>query len=161
MPDTERIRISLSANELEVEGSPEFVAKYEPTIQLMLERLAETPVQPRVAGPANASPEAGTAAVAAPVDARGFGELLHDLPKSATGTDQILVAGWHHQQTTADSSFTTADANQLLLGQGIKLSNAAQAMRGNLSGTRVFKVSGNRWRVSRQGEEHLKTLLGG
>ena len=32
-------------------------------------------------------------------------------------------------------------------------------MRGNLMAKRVFKVAGNRWRISKQDDEQLKTLL--
>ncbi len=150
-----RVRISLASGELEVEGSLDFVDRYETSIKAMLRRLEDHP------SPVRAQKERGGAGprVGGDTDKRDFGEILHGLPKHATGADQILVAGWFVQKSSADSSFTTGDANKLLIGQGVKLSNAAQAMRGNLTAKRVFKVAGNRWRISKQGDEQLKTLL--
>ncbi len=155
MPAEGRIRISLASGELEVEGTLEFVDKYEKSIKDMLRRLEEEPI------PVRKPREVGARAVSAAGsdDIGDFGEVLHGLPKSATGADQMLVAGWFAQKASTDNAFTTADGNKLLVGQAVKLSNPSQAMRGNLAAKRVFKVSGDRWRISKQGDEHLKTLL--
>lgn len=159
MAEQARIRISLSAGELEVEGAEEFVAQYDEAINTLISRLEDQPIQsptPVEAAAAGASPGA---AQAAPTGQREFGEVLHSLPSNATGTDRILVAGWYAQTASADNTFSTGEANQLLLGQGIKLSNASQALKGAISAKRVFKV-GSRYRVSRTGEEHLRSLIG-
>jgi hypothetical protein len=71
----------------------------------------------------------------------------------------MLVAGWYVQQASADKTFSTGDANQLLLGQGIKLSNPSQSLKNAIGAKRVFKV-GKGYKVSKTGEEHLKTLMG-
>lgn len=154
MPTEGRIRISLANGDLEVEGSLEFVDRYEKSIKDMLRRLEELPVTVK------SRKESGAGSgLRRDGDVGDFGEILHGLPKSATGSDQMLVAGWFVQQSSNDSAFTTGEANKLLVGQGIKLSNPSQAMRGNLAAKRVFKVAGDRWRTSKTGEEHLKTLL--
>lgn len=153
-----RVRISLSASELEVEGAEEFVAQYAQSIKILISRLENQPIQsptPVQAAPAGASPGRADA----PTEQREFGEVLHSLPSNATGADRILVAGWFAQKSGADNTFSTGEANQLLLGQGIKLSNASQALKGAISAKRVFKV-GSRYRVSRTGEEHLRSLIG-
>jgi hypothetical protein len=155
MPTGGRIRISLASGELEVEGSLEFVDRYEKSIKEMLHRLDEQPAPRKTRDGGGGSSR--LAALAGEI--ADFGEILHGLPRSATGSDQMLVAGWYAQKSATDDAFTTGDGNKLLVGQGIKLSNASQAMRGNLAAKRVFKVAGDRWRVSKQGEEHLKTLL--
>lgn len=158
MAGESRIRISISHGELEIEGSPAFIEKYSESIDALLKMLKEG----RVKAPAGSGGKSGGESKAgfdedgAPSD---FGERLHGLPNQATGSEQILVAGKFAQGTSADNSFSTADANKLLVDQGVKLSNASQAMRGNLSAKRVFKVNGSRWRISKQGEDHLKTLI--
>ena len=151
-----RIRISLSSSELEVEGSAEFVVKYEKQINEMLRRLEVQPVP--TSKHRDTGKGAGTSGGQVHV-VGDFGEILHGLPRSATGADQMLVAGWFVQGSAADTAFTTGEGNKLLVGQGVKLSNPSQAMRGNLAAKRVFKVAGDRWRISKQGDEHLKTLL--
>jgi hypothetical protein len=88
-----------------------------------------------------------------------FGEVLHSLPNSATGPDRMLLAGSYAQLASADNTFSTGEANQLLLGQGVKLSNPSQALKNAIAAKRVFKV-GKRYRVSKSGEEHLKSLTG-
>jgi hypothetical protein len=156
MPTEGRVRISLANGELEVEGSVEFVDRYEKSINDMLHRLEQQHVPVRAAKDSHAG---SVNAAGRPGEMRDFGEILHGLPRGATGADQMLVAGWFAQNSSTDSAFTTGDGNKLLVGQGIKLSNPSQAMRGNLASKRVFKVAGDRWRISKQGDEHLKTLL--
>jgi hypothetical protein len=153
-----RVRICLATGELEVEGTPDFVGTYDKSIRAMLRRLEEQPAPATSKGTPQGATADSSGALAGTAE-RDFGEVLHGLPKSATGTDQILLAGHFASQSSGDKSFSTGDANRLLVGQGVKLSNAAQAMRGNLTAKRVFKVGGNRWRISRQGEDHLRTLL--
>lgn len=158
-----RVRISLSTGELEIEGSSEFVASYDDAIKDMLERLANEPVSAlSMSGAQTASATDENQAGGVPSqgfgprsDHREFGEVLHELPSNATGTDQILVAAWY---VGGDEPVSTADAHKLLIEHGVKLSNAAQCMRQNLSSKRVFK-SGNKWRISKPGKEYLKSSL--
>lgn len=148
-----RIRISLSAGELEIQGPPEFLSKYEDTIGPMLERLRTADVQ---AAP-KALPTGG--APATPKATGEFGEVLHALPNTATDTDRILLAGSFTQASSTDGTFATGQANQLLIEQGIKVSNPSQCMTNNLKAKRVFKV-GSKYKVSKQGEAHLTKLTG-
>jgi len=159
MAEQSRIRISLTAGELEVEGTEAFVAQYADAIEGLIGRLETQPLptatsQP-VAGPASA---AGTSK-SMPTELPEFGELLHGLPSNVSGPDRIVVAGWYVQQTNSENTFSTGEANQLLIGQGIKLSNPSQALKNAIAAKRVFKV-GNRYRVSKAGEDHIKPFLG-
>ncbi len=153
-----KIRVSLANGELEVEGTDQFISKYEADIRGLLERLKEQPLP-------IGTPETGhgQAAIKRPVGAIGsateFGEVLHAMPKGATGSDQILVAGYFAARSNADQTFSTNEANKLLVEQGIKLSNPSQSLRNNLTVKRVFKV-GSRFRVSNIGEQHVQTLVG-
>ncbi len=156
MADQSRIRISLSAGELELEGTDAFVANYEDDIRAMLARLRDQPIRAGAAetkGAGRAANVEGGASL--PTE---FGEILHSLPKGASGTDQVLVAGYYASQGNADSTFATTEANKLLIEQGIKLSNASQSLKNNLTAKRVFKV-GSRYRVSKMGEQHIQTLI--
>lgn len=158
-----RIRISLAAGELEIEGTTDFVKLYDEAISDMLERLASQPLPTQAAGgPIDTGQSdvedvanAGTTSTVKTVE---FGEALHGLPKTATGTDRILAAAYFAQNASGDNTFTTGLANKLLIEQGVKLANAAQCVKQNATAKRVFKVAGNKWRISQTGLEHLRTL---
>ena len=158
-----RVRISLADGELEVEGTTAFINQYDEHIEALLARLRDQELQgPSARRDGRSSVESnetgegdGTAADAG--GRREFGELLHRL-SGTKQVDQVLLAGWHAQNVNGDNAFSTREANTLLIDQGIKVTNAAQAMRQNLSAKRVFKVSGGRWRLSKPGEAHLRTL---
>jgi hypothetical protein len=152
-----RVRISLSAGDLEVEGTEEFVRQYAESIRTLIDRLEELPIQPAAQPPAVAAP-APVAPTAQAAEQREFGEVLHSLPNNASGPDRILLAGSYAQLASADNTFSTGEANQLLLGQGVKLSNPSQALKNTIAAKRVFKV-GKRYRVSKTGEEHLRSLV--
>ena len=153
-----RVRISLSAGDLEIEGTEEFVAQYDGPIQTLIGRLQEQPV-PAPAGSGAGARSGADGSASTGIAGKEFGEVLHALPSTASGTDQILLAGWYVQQGSADSTFSTNAANQLLVGQGIKLSNASQALKNSIAAKRVFKV-GKGYKVSKTGEDYLKTLIG-
>jgi len=45
----------------------------------------------------------------------------------------------------------------LLIEQGVKLSNASQSLKNNVTAKRAFKV-GSRYKVAKSGVDYLKTL---
>jgi hypothetical protein len=151
-----RIRVSLTTGDLEVEGSETFVAKYAEPIDELIGRLREGQLQAPAAPTAGSSKPVPTATGSYPEE---FGEAIHGLPNSASGPDQILLAGFYVQKANDDASFSTGEANQLLIGQGIRLANPSQALKYAITSKRAFKV-GKRYRVSRSGEEHLNELTG-
>ena len=152
-----RIRVSLARGELEVEGDADFLAIYKADVEDLLARLRSA--TPSAVGSVSAVPTADTGANAEPPTP--FGEVLNSMPRGATGTDQMLVAGSHAAQTSADRSFSTAEASRLLVEQGVKLSNPSQSIKNCLTAKRVFKVGQSRFRVSKSGEEYLAGLLRG
>lgn len=148
------IRVSLSAGEIEVEGTEDFVAKYDETIDIILQRLREGKTPP---GPApSPQPQPGEEKVKS-LD--GFGEALHGFSNAATDTDKMLLAGSFAQSAGADNAFATKAASELLIEQGVKPSNPSQCMTNNLKAKRVIKV-GKKYRVSKVGEAHLQKLGG-
>jgi hypothetical protein len=150
-----KIRISLGMGELEVEGSSDFVAGYEENIRGMLARLESQSVKPASAASGGGAARAASAAAS---ELGEFGEVFHLLPKTASGSDQILVAGYFVASKSSDQTFSTNEANKLLIEQGIKLSNPSQSLRNALTAKRVFKV-GSRFRVSNTGEQYVLNLI--
>jgi hypothetical protein len=147
----------LGAGDLEVEGSEQFVAQYQSALSELIDRLKS---QPRpAAGGETAGRSSPASTVSEAGEPREFGEVLHSLPNGASGSDKILLAGSYVQRTDSNNSFSTGEANQLLLGQGVKLSNPSQALKNAIEAKRAFKV-GSRYRVSKVGEDHLKSLTG-
>jgi hypothetical protein len=156
MTQEARIRVSLSAGDLEVQGSEAFVERYGDAIQDLLVRLKDH----RAPQAATQAPRGAGSKEETTAEKREFGEVLHALPNKVSGSDQMLVAGWYAQDASADSTFSTGDANQLLLGQGVKIANPSQSLKNSIAAKRVFKV-GSRYRVSKTGEQHLQSLIGG
>lgn len=161
-----RLRISLSTGEIEIEGPEAFIAQYDSVVQEILRRLADSTQSDfeirSVAGQASSAPAANaTVSTASGVEDRlpEFGEALHRLPKTTTGTDQILVAGYYASRHSMDRTFPTADASRLLVEQGIKLPNPSQSLKNNMDGKRVFKT-GKNYKLSREGLERVGQLLG-
>lgn len=151
------VRISLSAGELEIRGSEDFIAKFD-VIDELLEKFRDVPVASvttNVTNP-NGSSGGGSGATGSG-ELPPFGEVLHQLPSDATGTDKIVLAGLYAQRDSTDSTFATAEASKMLIEQGIKLSNPTQSLNNAQSAKRVFKV-GKRWKVSKSGEDHLKSI---
>jgi hypothetical protein len=151
MPESVRIRASVGGNELEIEGTEDFVGKFDDTLQVLLKRLREgAALAASKAGGLQMTPQSMTA--------QGeFGEQLQGLSGKATDTDRLLLAGLFVQTGSSDNTFSTRSANALLLEQSIKIGNPSQSMANNLKAKRVFRV-GKAFRVSKQGEEHLKGL---
>ncbi len=158
---TARVRINLSAGELEIEGREDFVSQYADSIRDLLGRIVSDAPGVYIGGATSLPPTApnspqprtlGTTSS----ELEPFGEVLHSLG-SKTGTDQILLAGYYVSADHADGTFSTIEANKLLIEQGIKLSNASQSLKNNLTSKRVFKVS-NRYKVAKSGIEYLKSV---
>ena len=148
-----RIRANRSSGELEVEGP-------EPRVTEWWDKL-----WPDVGGSASgARPEAGTQRSMVPSISNGgqlpavFGEFFTEFRSDITDVDKILIAGAFAQAQDAERLFTTKAANQLLLDQNIKVTNASENVRRLTQSKRVFVVSDGRFRVSASGAEYLKTL---
>jgi hypothetical protein len=155
-----RLRISLSTGEFEIEGPEAFITQYDPVVQEILKRLTGSTAfePPPVVNPETSTPT-GTTTEGASGTLPEFGEALHRLPKGTTGTDQILVAGYYASHHNSERTFATADASKLLIGQGIKLANPSQSLKNNMERKQVFKT-GRKFKLSREGLEHVGQLLG-
>lgn len=154
MDNHNRLRIVVGDRELELEGDKEFMAKYDGAVATLLDALRASPPERRQEAGSRRQPS-----VTSDVDTGEFGETLGLLPKGATAADSVLLAGLHAQRASEDRTFSTKDANALLLEQSVKIGNPSQCMTNNLKAKRVFKV-GDKYRVSKPGEDHLAALLG-
>ena len=148
-----RVRVSVSTGELEVEGSQDFVQTFQSALDDLVGLIKRMP--PSATTAAKPSGEASNGSAAKNVES--FPEALQAMPNTASGSDQILLAGYYVAQSKADGLFSTGEANSLLQEQGIKLSNPSQSLRNALTAKRVFK-QGKSFKLSRAGEEHLKNL---
>ena len=150
-----RVSVSIGNCQLDLEGSEQFITQYEEPLQRMLDRLTGD-----VLGSADPpSPQMSESRLGhkSTLGDLEFGEALH-LLASTSGTDQILLAGKFAQNAAEDHTFSTGEANQMLIDQGVKLANPSTAMKRNLTSKRVFKIGG-KFRMSKMGEEHLASLL--
>lgn len=154
-----RLHINLSTGEIELEGTVSFVSQYADSIGALLDRLVSSDPSQTLTSPGVAAQ--GTSGTAtqpqvAVAEEMPFGEVLHSL-SSKSGTDQILLAGHYAGMASTDGTFSTNEAHKLLIEQGVKLSNASQSMKNNLTAKRAFKV-GSRFKVAKSGLDYLSTL---
>jgi len=87
-----------------------------------------------------------------------FGEFYTLFRSDVTDVDKVLIAAAFVQGSEQERSFTTKAANQALLDQNVKVTNASQCVRRLIDTKRVFVVSDGKFRVSATGLEHLNSL---
>ncbi|HET6255360.1 MAG TPA: hypothetical protein VFE32_14865 [Puia sp.] len=159
-----KIRISLTSREVEFDGDLQLIKdNFGEYIQDYLKVLnKESPgssviKQPNVKSTtANSSPS--------PTDQTSnlipdsFGEYYSKFPKSLSNVDKLLLASFFLQSRTDGKCFTVKEASDLLLEQGVSLSNAGVFNKHNITSRRVFKLSGKSFRVSDTGLEYIKSL---
>lgn len=157
MENSARIRINLSTKEFEVEGSEEFVKEYAEKIENLLSSFANTKIPTSILpdDTADHNPDTPRATELTAT----FGEYLNGFPSSVTDVDRILIAGFYVQAHSAENSFNTLSANELLKEQGIKLVNAAASLKQNKSSKRIFSLTKGNYRVSQTGNTHIENLL--
>lgn len=146
MDERARIRINLAQREVEIEGPRDFVAGYG-------ERLGRLLAALETAEPAPAPPpgeEPGTS----------FGAFIQHLPTSATDVDRMLAAGYWVQRRAGDEAFATAEASRRLTEHGLKIGNPSQCVKQAQLAKRVFVHQRGRYRVSQQGRQYLRQVMG-
>src|SRR6266404_3012634 len=142
-----KIRANRSVGELEVEGPPELVADWWGKLW------------PEMAGGGGDNGAADASAVVRqrqPVAASAgntqlpdvFGEFFNEFRSDITDVDKMLIAGAFVQGKEPDRIFRTKSANQLLMDQNIKLTNASECVRRLILTKRAFVVSEGKFRVS-------------
>jgi hypothetical protein len=168
MEEKAKIRINLTSREFEVEGSEEFITKYDETIASFLEKIYLEDDN-RNQSKTNSGVEQSKVQITNTktievddnnddIDDSSFGELYNKLPNSAKDVDKMLLAGYFVQLSTDDKVFTTRAASGLLLEQGVKLTNPSASMKANMSTKKVFKHKGH-YRISETGISYIKGLI--
>jgi hypothetical protein len=158
MDNPVRIRINLSTKEFEVEGPEQFVKEYSDIIENMLLALSspKVSVEERAVLTDDLNLQPATEKNEIP---ELFGEYFHLFPKDITDVERILIAGYFIQLKSEDKSFKTKEANELLLEQGIKVSNPADCVAKNKKVKRVYNLKTGIFKVSQTGIEHINNLL--
>jgi hypothetical protein len=148
------VRANRATGELEVEGTPQLVGEWWEKIWPQLadgtaSKATVASVAPHRAAisimPAGELPEV-------------FGEFFNDFSSDVSDVDKMLIAGAFVQGKDPDRAFTTKAANQLLIDQNIKVTNASECVRRLIQTKRAFVVGEGKFRVSAQGFDHLNTL---
>ncbi len=173
MPNDTRFKVNMNTGEIEFEGSEEFVKEQllhlPNTIKTILEII---PYKPHSHKPRDVEPETKREAKSDSNTSdisdipSNFGEWINRFPKSISQNDYILVAGYYCQKKSEVNSFKTIDSNGFLKEQSIKITNPSECARRLLANKTIFAVSKGKkkgstsvFRVSKQGEEHLLSLL--
>jgi hypothetical protein len=157
-----KIRISLTTREVEFEGDlqlikenfGEYIEDYLKALKKDHPKNSESK-QHSSFHEAPRSPEPNFDSSSIPDN---FGEFFSKYPKSLSNVDKILLASYYIQNTAEGKCFTVKDAEDILIDQGVSLSNAGVFNKSNISTKRVFKLSGKNFRVSDTGVEYIKTL---
>ena len=149
-----KIRANRSTGELEVEGPAELVDEWWSKIWPEIGSGGTVAATTEIARPHHSR---STVAANGQVP-EVFGEFFHEFRSDVSDVDKMLIAGAFVQDKDADHTFTTKAANQLLLDQNTKLTNASECVRRLIVTKRAFVVSGRRFRISASGLEHLESL---
>jgi len=144
-----RVRANRSLGELEVEGPADAVSQWWdrlwPEISPALQGRVQAPNSGGALAAPNSSPEI-------------FGEYFTGFRSDVTDVDKVLIAGAFVQGREEERAFTTKAANQALIDQNVKVTNASENVRRLIQSKRVFVVSAGKYRVSSGGFEYLNSL---
>ncbi|MBO0340989.1 MAG: hypothetical protein DSY83_03685 [Flavobacteriia bacterium] len=173
MNDSSKIRINLTTREVEIQGSEEFIAKYNLTIDSFLEKIYDdgnyqgnsqktnrTLPDEQDSSPIRKDDDSKNKSSYEIEEEPSFGELYNKMPNSAKDVDKMLLAGYFAQKNSDDRIFSTRDASSLLVEQGVKLSNPSASMQANMATKKVFKHKGG-YRISETGMNYIKNNFNG
>jgi hypothetical protein len=149
-----KIRANRNTGELEVEGPAELVDEWWTKIWPEMGSGGAASATTQITRPHHSRPSVAGNGPVPDV----FGEFFHEFRSDVSDVDKMLIAGAFVQEKDPDHTFTTKAANQLLLDQNTKLTNASECVRRLIVTKRAFVVSGRRFRVSASGVEHLESL---
>jgi hypothetical protein len=158
-----KIRISLATREVEFEGDLELIKEnFGDHIKDYLEALKKNEPRPSLEKKEKTDHTTSTQQVTTPRISNkipdNFGEFYSKFPKGISNVDKMLIASFFLQNSSEGKCFTVKDASDLLIDQGVSLSNAGVFNKHNISSKRVFKLAGKAFRVSDTGMEYIRTL---
>jgi hypothetical protein len=161
MAEQIRVRVCFSAGEVEIGGEADRVREWwdllEADVSEFRKRFTGGAIPPSPASPSVTSPERPTRGNTLAVAAT-FGEFVHQFPPNVTDIERALIAGLFIQSGDANNNFTTGGVNELLLQQGVRLTNASASIRRNVDARRAIMLGSGQFRVSQAGIEYLARL---
>lgn len=163
-----KVRVNLNTREFEVEGDNDVILKnFGEVLKEYLDEIQKTPKSntantgnssTKVVKETNNSEEKTESSISTVPD--NFGEFYHRFPKNLSNVDKLLVACYFIQESSEGKVFTLKEANEILIQQGVKLSNTNAFNTANISTKRVFKIgAGKNYRVSDSGVEAIKSFM--
>jgi hypothetical protein len=160
-----KIRINLNSREFEVQGEQEIIFKnFGELIKEYLDSIKKEPIiknvseEPHNKGVKPATNYQSTEGANEPLP-DNFGEFYHKFPKTLSNVDKLLVACLFVQANSEGKYYTLKEANDLLIQQGVKLSNANAFNAANNETKRIFKISSKNYKVSDIGVEYIKSMI--
>ncbi|SNB67098.1 hypothetical protein SAMN07250955_105255 [Arboricoccus pini] len=151
-----RIKINLAQREIEIEGAENFVSHWADRLDELLgyfgnsEESRQKAEEDKPEGPRQLTGD----------DLGAFGEFIQSLPNASTEVDKMLAAGLWVQRRSNDDAFGTGDASRHLADHGMRIGNPSQCVRQSLMAKRLFMVQRGRYRISQQGYNYLRQLIG-
>ncbi len=160
MPNEIQVRVNFSTGEVELTGDAgrvqEWWERLDPDVAEFRSRFAGRASADNLErGSANPARVTREKSLAIP-DA--FGEFIHQFPPTLTDIERVLIAGYFAQASDQDNTFNTGTVNELLLQQGVRLTNPSSSIRRNVDSRRVILLGAGHFRVSQAGVEHLEHL---
>jgi len=156
------IRINLEAREFEITGDIKYIDdEYGAFIKECLDIIKSSPKSNKSSESTNTQKSKGEPDVVASDNSTipdSFGEYFNKFPKGLSNVDKLLVACYYIQMRSDNKSYTVSEASSVLIDQGVKLSNPAAFNKANIETKKVFKLTGNTFRVSETGMEQIKSL---
>jgi len=154
------IRINLEQREFEVQGDASYIDQkfgkdIREYIDLIKGKKTEKPAE-SIPNISHDLPKTESVNLSELPDS--FGEYLNKFPKGLSSVDKLLIACYFVQSRSKEKSFTVSDASDLLIEQGVKLSNASAFNKSNKNTGKIFTLSGKNFRVSESGVDHIKSL---
>jgi hypothetical protein len=159
-----KIRISLATREVEFEGDLGLIKEnFGDYIKDYLEAVKKSGPLPSIEKKEKIDHTASKQQVTTPSILSNqipdnFGEFYSKFPKGISNVDKMLLASFFLQSSSEGKCFTVKEASDLLIDQGVSLSNAGVFNKHNINSKRVFKLTGKAFRVSDTGVEYIKNL---
>lgn len=161
-----KIRISLTTREVEFDGDlalikENFGEHIEDYLKAIKKEVASPPIGKKHISHHSPDPKIDIKAPSHDISGAvpdNFGEFYSKFPKSLSNVDKMLLASYFVQNSSEGKCFTVKEASDLLIEQGVSLSNPGVFNKHNISSKRIFKLSGKNFRVSDTGVEYIKSL---
>jgi hypothetical protein len=158
-----KIRISLISREVEFEGDLQLIKEnFGEHIEDYLKALKKEPPSTPIEKKQNVNHQTSISVTSNPGAGSipdNFGEFYSKFSKNLSNVDKILLAGYFVQSSSEGKCFTVKESSDLLIEQGVSLSNPGVFNKANISSKRIFKLSGKNFRVSDTGSEYIKSLI--